>query len=74
MNVLIFGATGMIGQGVLRQAMAAEDVSRVVTVGRGKTSLLARIRPEHRIPRRHVAKPVREEIQEAAHDHRHLPA
>jgi uncharacterized protein YbjT (DUF2867 family) len=39
MNVVIFGATGMIGQGVLRQALAAEDVDRVVTVGRNKTDV-----------------------------------
>lgn len=40
MNVVIFGATGMIGQGVLRQALAAEDVGRVVTVGRNKTGVV----------------------------------
>ncbi len=34
MNVLIFGATGMVGQGVLHECLAASDVSRVVTVGR----------------------------------------
>ncbi len=34
MKVLIFGATGMVGQGVLRECLRAEDVERVVTVGR----------------------------------------
>ncbi|KRD76988.1 NAD(P)H-binding protein [Lysobacter sp. Root983] len=34
MNVLIFGATGMVGQGVLRECLLADDVSRVTTVGR----------------------------------------
>ena len=34
MKVLIFGATGMVGQGVLRQCLAAEDVSLVTVVGR----------------------------------------
>jgi uncharacterized protein YbjT (DUF2867 family) len=34
MNVLLFGATGMIGQGVLRESLLAEDVSGVLTVGR----------------------------------------
>jgi uncharacterized protein YbjT (DUF2867 family) len=34
MNVLIFGATGMVGQGVLRECLAAADVARVTAVGR----------------------------------------
>ncbi len=34
MNILIFGATGMVGQGVLRECLAADDVSRIVAVGR----------------------------------------
>jgi uncharacterized protein YbjT (DUF2867 family) len=36
-NVLIFGATGMVGQGVLREALAAPDVERVKTIGRTPT-------------------------------------
>lgn len=34
MKVLIFGATGMVGQGVLRECLLAEDVECVQTVGR----------------------------------------
>jgi uncharacterized protein YbjT (DUF2867 family) len=34
MNVLLFGATGMVGQGVLRECLAAPDVALVQTVGR----------------------------------------
>jgi uncharacterized protein YbjT (DUF2867 family) len=34
MNVVVFGASGMIGQGVLRECLLAEDVERVVAVGR----------------------------------------
>src|SRR5712671_5584938 len=34
MNVLLFGATGMIGQGVLRECVRAPDVTRVLAVGR----------------------------------------
>ncbi len=34
MKVLLFGATGMIGQGVLRECLRAADVERVVVVGR----------------------------------------
>lgn len=34
MKVLIFGATGMVGQGVLRECLAAQDVCQVTTVGR----------------------------------------
>jgi uncharacterized protein YbjT (DUF2867 family) len=37
MNILIFGATGMVGQGVLRECLLAPDVERVVTVGRSAT-------------------------------------
>jgi uncharacterized protein YbjT (DUF2867 family) len=38
-NVLIFGATGMVGQGVLRECLAASDVENVLTVGRTPTGL-----------------------------------
>jgi len=34
MKVLIFGATGMVGQGVLRESLLAPDISAVVTVVR----------------------------------------
>ncbi|MEJ0035874.1 MAG: NAD-dependent epimerase/dehydratase family protein [Gammaproteobacteria bacterium] len=34
MKVLLFGATGMVGQGVLRECLLADDVTSVVTVGR----------------------------------------
>ncbi|MBJ2158491.1 NAD-dependent epimerase/dehydratase family protein [Variovorax sp. IB41] len=37
MNILIFGATGMVGQGVLRECLMAPDVERVVAVGRNAT-------------------------------------
>lgn len=37
MNVLLLGATGMVGQGVLRECLLAPDVARVVTVGRSAT-------------------------------------
>ena len=37
MNVLIFGATGMVGQGVLRECLQAADVQQVLTVGRTPT-------------------------------------
>ncbi|MEV4764820.1 NAD-dependent epimerase/dehydratase family protein [Micromonospora chokoriensis] len=37
MRVVIFGATGMVGQGVLREALLAEDVREVLTVGRRPT-------------------------------------
>ncbi|MDB5908355.1 MAG: Epimerase [Massilia sp.] len=39
MNVIIFGATGMVGQGVLRECLAAPDVGKVLTVGRTPTGL-----------------------------------
>jgi len=37
MNVLLFSATGMVGQGVLRECLLAYDVARVQAVGRTGT-------------------------------------
>jgi uncharacterized protein YbjT (DUF2867 family) len=37
MNVIIFGATGMVGQGVLRECLLDARVQRVLTVGRTAT-------------------------------------
>jgi uncharacterized protein YbjT (DUF2867 family) len=39
MNVLIFGATGMIGQGALRECLRDPGVSRVQTIGRTATGI-----------------------------------
>ena len=39
MNVVVFGATGMIGQGVLRECLLAPDVNRVLTIGRSATGV-----------------------------------
>jgi hypothetical protein len=36
-NILIFGATGMVGQGVLRECLLAADAERVQRVGRTAT-------------------------------------
>jgi uncharacterized protein YbjT (DUF2867 family) len=38
MKVLIFGATGMVGLGVLRECLLASDVDLVVAIGRTPTS------------------------------------
>ena len=40
MNVLIFGATGMVGQGALRECLQAADVERVTAVGRTPTRVV----------------------------------
>ncbi|MEU7836304.1 MULTISPECIES: NAD-dependent epimerase/dehydratase family protein [unclassified Nonomuraea] len=37
MKVIIFGATGMVGQGVLRECLADDRVTAVLTVGRTPT-------------------------------------
>jgi len=37
MKILLFGATGMVGQGVLRECLLAADVELVETVGRSAT-------------------------------------
>ena len=39
MNVLVFGATGMIGQGVLRECLTDAGVTRVQTIGRTATGV-----------------------------------
>lgn len=38
MNLVIFGATGMIGQGVLREAIEDPDVQRIVSIVRQATA------------------------------------
>jgi uncharacterized protein YbjT (DUF2867 family) len=38
-NVLIFGATGMVGQGVLRECLSDPGVERVETIGRTATGV-----------------------------------
>jgi len=37
MKVILFGATGMVGQGVLRECLVEPDVERVLVVGRSPT-------------------------------------
>jgi uncharacterized protein YbjT (DUF2867 family) len=37
MKVVLFGATGMVGQGALRECLLDPDVEAVLTVGRGAT-------------------------------------
>jgi uncharacterized protein YbjT (DUF2867 family) len=39
MKILLFGATGMVGQGVLRECLLAPDVALVQTVGRSSTGV-----------------------------------
>src|SRR3984885_7479756 len=39
MNVLLFGATGMVGQGVLRECLLDPDVTRVQVIGRTPTTI-----------------------------------
>jgi len=39
MKVILFGATGMVGQGVLLECLRAPDVEAVLTVGRTATQL-----------------------------------
>lgn len=35
MKIILFGGTGMVGQGVLRECLLAPDVSEVLVIGRG---------------------------------------
>ena len=39
MNVLLFGATGMVGQGVLRECLLDPDVQSMETIGRTATGM-----------------------------------
>ena len=39
MNVLVLGATGMVGRGVLRECLRDPGIERVVTVGRSPTGV-----------------------------------
>jgi uncharacterized protein YbjT (DUF2867 family) len=39
MKVMIFGATGMVGQGVLRECLLDPEIERVLTVGRSATGI-----------------------------------
>ena len=38
MNVILFGATGMVGQGILRECLLDSDVRRVLAIGRNATA------------------------------------
>ncbi len=40
MNVILLGATGMVGQGVLRECLRDSRVRRVLTVGRQRTGVV----------------------------------
>jgi uncharacterized protein YbjT (DUF2867 family) len=39
MKVLIFGATGMVGQGVLRECLEDKDIERVTAIGRSSMNM-----------------------------------
>ena len=45
MKVIIFGATGMVGQGVLLECLRSSDVELVVTVGRSPNTSRSRAAP-----------------------------
>ena len=38
MRIVIFGATGMVDQGALRECLAASDVTQVTAVGRTRVA------------------------------------
>lgn len=42
MKVIIFGATGMVGQGVLRECLLDDEISSLLTVGRTTTGIASR--------------------------------
>lgn len=57
MRVILFGATGMIGQGVLRECLRADDVDTVVTVGRSESG-------QHHSKLREIVRPHLDEIDD----------
>ena len=42
LDIVLFGATGMVGQGVLRECLRDPEVRRVLTVGRSATGCRTR--------------------------------
>lgn len=49
MRILILGATGMVGQGVLRETLLAKDVSEVISLGRSPVEALPPGDPSHKL-------------------------
>ena len=41
-NTIIFGATGMVGSEVLRQALDNEEIKKITTIGRKKVRFLSK--------------------------------
>jgi len=39
MKVILFGASGMVGQGVLRECLLDSQVTQVLSIGRSSTDL-----------------------------------
>ncbi|MFI5936523.1 epimerase [Actinoplanes sp. NPDC051494] len=50
MKVIVFGATGMVGQGALRESLLADDVEEVLSIGRRPTGLRHRKLTEISVP------------------------
>ena len=63
MNVLILGATGMVGQGVMRECLLDDGVARVVTLGRQRDGAV-RIRSSARSSTRicSISTPIEQEL------------
>ena len=61
MKVILFGATGMIGQGVLRECLRADDVDTVVTVGRSESG-------QHHSKLREIVRANLDEIHDLDHE------
>lgn len=62
MKLLLFGATGMVGQGVLRESLAAADVERVLVVGRRATGLVSPKLAEHAVAHVEALSPLADEL------------
>jgi uncharacterized protein YbjT (DUF2867 family) len=50
-KVILFGATGMVGQGVLRECLLDPDVDTVLTIGRNAIGTVARETARNRTQR-----------------------
>lgn len=63
MRIILFGATGMVGQGVLRECLRAPDVTAVLAVGRTTTGVAHPRLAEALVPDLHDLAPIEAQLQ-----------
>lgn len=63
MRIILFGATGMVGQGVLRECLRAPDVTAVLAVGRSASGVAHPRLAEAITPDLHDLAPIEAQLQ-----------